>query len=165
MCVGFLPHNWHTAKIFMGDGGALLLGLLMTASALTVTGQIDPASLKRDDLVPAVLPLILPISILLLPLLDFALAVIRRLVAGKSPFAADRLHLHHRLQDFGHGHVGSVLVFYFWSASVSVSCLLLFLTDIFWVIVFAVSSISLSLLYTIWPEIVRIRSRRKTANV
>lgn len=165
MCVGFLPHNWHTAKIFMGDGGALLLGLLMTASALTVTGQIDPASLKRDDLVPAVLPLILPISILLLPLLDFALAVIRRLVAGKSPFSADRQHLHHRLQDFGHGHVGSVLVFYFWSASVSVSCLLLFLTDIFWVIVFAVVSISLSFLYTIWPEIVRIRSRRKSAHV
>jgi len=165
MCVGFLPHNWHTAKIFMGDGGALLLGLLMTASALTVTGQIDPASLKRDDLVPAVLPLILPISILLLPLLDFALAVVRRLAAGKSPFAADRLHLHHKLQDFGHGHVGSVLVFYFWSASVSVSCLLLFLTDFVWVAIFAVSSISLSLLYTLWPAIIRFRSRKKLANV
>jgi UDP-GlcNAc:undecaprenyl-phosphate GlcNAc-1-phosphate transferase len=137
----------------------------MTASALTVTGQIDPASLNRDDLVPAVLPLILPISILLLPLLDFALAVVRRLAAGKSPFAADRLHLHHKLQDFGHGHVGSVLVFYFWSASVSVSCLLLFLTDIVWVIAFAVASISLSLLYTLWPAINRVQSRRKKAHV
>ncbi|MFM1846222.1 MAG: hypothetical protein RIS19_695 [Actinomycetota bacterium] len=165
MCIGFLPHNWHTAKIFMGDGGALLLGLLMTASALTVTGQIDPASLKRDDLVPAILPLILPISILLLPLLDFALAVVRRLAAGKSPFAADRLHLHHKLQDFGHGHVGSVLVFYFWSASISVSCLLLFLTDIVWVAVFAISSISMSLLYTLWPALIRFRSRKKPVNV
>jgi UDP-GlcNAc:undecaprenyl-phosphate GlcNAc-1-phosphate transferase len=165
MCAGFLPHNWHTAKIFMGDGGALLLGLLMTASALTVTGQIDPASLKRDDLVPAVLPLILPISILLLPLLDFALAVVRRLAAGKSPFSADRLHLHHKLQDFGHGHVGSVLVFYFWSASVAVSCLLLFLTDIVWVVLFATLSISASFLYTLWPEITRIRNRRKKQNV
>jgi UDP-GlcNAc:undecaprenyl-phosphate GlcNAc-1-phosphate transferase len=137
----------------------------MTASALTVTGQIDPASLKRDDLVPAVLPLILPISILLLPLLDFALAVVRRVAAGKSPFAADRLHLHHKLQDFGHGHIGSVLVFYFWSASVSVSCLLLFLTDIQWVVLFAVSSISLSLLYTIWPAITRYQSRRKKSHV
>lgn len=165
MCVGFLPHNWHTAKIFMGDGGALLLGLLMTASALTVTGQIDPASMKRDDLVPAILPLILPISILLLPLLDFALAVVRRLAAGKSPFAADRLHLHHKLQDFGHGHIGSVLVFYFWSASVSMSCLLLFLTDFIWVVVFATSSISLSLLYTVWPAIIRFQSGKKVANV
>jgi UDP-GlcNAc:undecaprenyl-phosphate GlcNAc-1-phosphate transferase len=159
MCVGFLPHNWHVAKIFMGDGGALLLGLLMTTSALTVTGQIDPASLKRDDLVPAILPLILPISILILPLLDFVLAVLRRVSAGKSPFAADRKHLHHRLQDFGHSHLGSVLVFYFWSASVSVSCLLLFLTNILWVIVFAVLSISASLLYTVWPAIIKTRKR------
>jgi UDP-GlcNAc:undecaprenyl-phosphate GlcNAc-1-phosphate transferase len=163
MCVGFLPHNWHVAKIFMGDGGALLLGLLMTTSALTVTGQIDPASLKRDDLVPAILPLILPISILVLPLLDFALAVVRRVSAGKSPFAADRKHLHHRLQDFGHSHLGSVLVFYFWSASVSVSCLLLFLTNIVWVVLFAVLSISASLLFTVWPAV--IKARKKVQNV
>ena len=163
MCVGFLPHNWHVAKIFMGDGGALLLGLLMTTSALTVTGQIDPASLKRDDLVPAILPLILPISILVLPLLDFALAVVRRVSAGKSPFAADRKHLHHRLQDFGHSHLGSVLVFYFWSASVSVSCLLLFLTNIVWVVVFAVLSLSASLLFTVWPAV--IKARKKVQNV
>jgi len=159
MCVGFLPHNWHVAKIFMGDGGALLLGLLMTTSALTVTGQIDPASLKRDDLVPAILPLILPISILVLPLLDFALAVVRRVSAGKSPFAADRKHLHHRLQDFGHSHLGSVLVFYFWSASVSVSALLLFLTNIVWVAVFSVLSISASLLFTIWPAVIKARKK------
>jgi UDP-GlcNAc:undecaprenyl-phosphate GlcNAc-1-phosphate transferase len=159
MCIGFLPHNWHVAKIFMGDGGALLLGLLMTTSALTVTGQIDPASLNRDDLVPAVLPLILPISILVLPLLDFALAVLRRVSAGKSPFAADKKHLHHRLQDFGHTHLGSVLVFYFWSASVSVSCLLLFLTNIVWVAVFAVISITASLLYTVWPAIIKTRKQ------
>jgi UDP-GlcNAc:undecaprenyl-phosphate GlcNAc-1-phosphate transferase len=103
--------------------------------------------------------LILPISILILPLLDFVLAVLRRVSAGKSPFAADRKHLHHRLQDFGHSHLGSVLVFYFWSASVSVSCLLLFLTNILWVIVFAVLSISASLLYTVWPAIIKTRKR------
>jgi UDP-GlcNAc:undecaprenyl-phosphate GlcNAc-1-phosphate transferase len=165
MCLGFLPHNWHVAKIFMGDGGALLLGLLMTTSALTVTGQIDPASLNRNDLVPAVLPLILPISILILPLLDFVLAVVRRLAAGKSPFSADRLHLHHRLQDFGHSHLGSVLVFYFWSASVSVSCLLLFLTNIGWVVVFAVISLSASLVYTAWPAVKKYQARRAASHV
>lgn len=165
MCLGFLPHNWHTAKIFMGDGGALLLGLLMTTSALTVTGQIDPAALNRNDLVPAVLPLILPISILILPLLDFVLAVLRRLAAGKSPFAADRLHLHHRLQDFGHSHLGSVLVFYLWSASVSVSCLMLFLTDLVWVVLFAIVSLSASLAYTVWPAVKKISKRKAQANV
>lgn len=165
MCAGFLPHNWHRAKIFMGDSGAMLLGLLMTTSALTVTGQIDPASLNRDDLVPAVLPIILPISILVLPLLDFVLAVVRRIAAGKSPFAADRKHLHHRLQDFGHSHLGSVLVFYFWSISVSVSCLLLFLTDIGWVILFSTIAISASLTYTAWPAVIKFRNRRSTLGV
>jgi UDP-GlcNAc:undecaprenyl-phosphate GlcNAc-1-phosphate transferase len=101
----------------------------------------------------------------LLPLLDFALAVVRRLAAGKSPFSADRLHLHHKLQDFGHSHIGSVLVFYFWSAAVSVSCLLLFLTDFVWVVVFATVSLSCSLLYTLWPELKRIQARKQRQNV
>ena len=165
MCIGFLPHNWHVAKIFMGDGGALLLGLLMTTSALTVTGQIDPASLNRSDLVPAILPIILPISILVLPLLDFALAVLRRLAAGKSPFAADRKHLHHRLQDFGHSHLGSVLVFYLWSGSISVSCLMLFLTDLVWVVLFASVSVGASLLYTFWPAIKKLRKEKVPSRV
>jgi UDP-GlcNAc:undecaprenyl-phosphate GlcNAc-1-phosphate transferase len=155
MCVGFLPHNWRPAKIFMGDSGAMLLGLLMATSALTVTGQIDPHMVGRDDLLPAFIPLILPLAILILPLLDFSLAVIRRLRAGKSPFAADRQHLHHRLQDLGHGHVGSVLVFYIWTALISVSCLLFF----FWpweaILLFDLIGIVLAATYTVWPIIRR----------
>ena len=122
MCVGFLPLNWRPAKIFMGDSGAMLLGLLMATSALTVTGQIDPHMAGKEDLLPAFIPLILPLAILVLPLLDFTLAVLRRLRAGKSPFAADRQHIHHRLQDLGHSHVGSVFVFYIWTALISLSC-------------------------------------------
>jgi UDP-GlcNAc:undecaprenyl-phosphate GlcNAc-1-phosphate transferase len=109
--------------------------------------------------------LILPISILILPLLDFALAVLRRLAAGKSPFAADRKHLHHRLQDFGHSHLSSVLVFYLWSASVSVSCLMLFLTEIVWVIIFATISVTISLLYTFRPALVKFQKRKAVSNV
>jgi len=160
MCVGFLPHNWRPAKIFMGDSGAMLLGLLMATSALTVTGQIDPHMVGQDDLLPAFIPLILPLAILILPLLDFSLAVLRRLRAGKSPFAADRQHLHHRLQDLGHGHVGSVLVFYFWTALISVSCLLFF----FWtweaILAFDVIGVILATSYTVWP-IVRKRQKAK----
>jgi len=153
VCLGFLPFNWRPAKIFMGDSGALLLGLLMSTSALTVTGQVDPAVTTRTTLVPAFIPLILPLIILILPLLDFTLAVLRRLRAGKSPFSADRKHLHHRLQDFGHTHLGSVLVFYSWTALISVSCLLLFFVE-FWVVAI-ISSIGLvaALLYTAWPVI------------
>ena len=97
--------------------------------------------------------------------MDFSLAVLRRLAAGKSPFAADRKHLHHRLQDFGHSHLGSVLVFYLWSATVSVSCLMLFLTDLIWVILFAVASVSVSLLYTFWPAVVKSRKGKVVAHV
>ena len=157
VCVGFLPFNWHRARIFMGDGGALLLGLLMSASALTVTGQIDPSITTNADAVPAFLPLILPLAILVLPLLDFTLAVLRRLRAGKSPFAADRKHIHHRLQDFGHSHLGSVLVFYVWTAVISISCLLFFLIPAENVGLFFFPSAIAAMAYTVWPVVVTPR--------
>jgi UDP-GlcNAc:undecaprenyl-phosphate GlcNAc-1-phosphate transferase len=122
-CLGFLPLNFHPAKLFMGDAGALLVGLLMAASAVSVTGSVDPQSLGGRQLLPAFIPILLPAAVLTLPLLDFALAVIRRLLAGKSPFAADRKHLHHRLMDMGHSHLQTVLVFYSWTAVVAVGCL------------------------------------------
>jgi UDP-GlcNAc:undecaprenyl-phosphate GlcNAc-1-phosphate transferase len=155
MCVGFLPHNWRPAKIFMGDSGAMLLGLLMATSALTVTGQIDPHTAGQDDLIPAFLPLIVPVAILLLPVLDLALAVVRRLRAGKSPFSADRKHLHHRLQDLGHSHVGSVVVFYVWTALISVACLLFFFWTWPWILLFLVVGAGLASVYTLWPLIAK----------
>ena len=151
MCIGFLPHNWRPAKIFMGDSGAMLLGLLMATSALTVTGQIDPHTAGKDDLVPAFIPLILPLAILVLPLLDFTMAVLRRLRAGKSPFAADRQHIHHRLQDLGHSHVGSVLVFYIWTALISLSCLLFFFWSWQFIAIFILVGGAAATVFTIWP--------------
>lgn len=155
MCLGFLPHNWRPAKIFMGDSGALLLGLLMTTSALSVTGQLDPAFIAQSNLMPAFLPMILPLAILVLPLLDFTLAVLRRLRAGKSPFAADRMHIHHRLQDFGHGHLGSVIVFYIWTSVISITCLLLFLATTEIAIAFGIIGFVAALIYTAWPVIAK----------
>jgi UDP-GlcNAc:undecaprenyl-phosphate GlcNAc-1-phosphate transferase len=122
-CLGFLPLNFHPAKLFMGDAGALLVGLLMAASAISVTGGVDPETWGGRTLLPAFIPILLPFAILVVPLLDFALAVFRRLRAGKSPFAADRLHLHHRLMDMGHTHLQSVLIFYGWTAVVAFGCL------------------------------------------
>jgi UDP-GlcNAc:undecaprenyl-phosphate GlcNAc-1-phosphate transferase len=165
MCAGFLPYNWHRAKIFMGDSGAMLLGMLMAVSALTVTGQVDPHVAAKDDFLPAFIPLILPLAILILPLLDFTLAVLRRLRAGKSPFAADRQHLHHRLQDFGHTHLGSVLVFYVWTALISLTCLMFFFLPGWGVWIFAIIGLAGASVYTVWPVIKRRSSIQESSNV
>jgi UDP-GlcNAc:undecaprenyl-phosphate GlcNAc-1-phosphate transferase len=127
-CLGFLPLNFHPAKLFMGDAGALLTGLLMAASAILVTGQVNSDFATGPDqftaaLVPAFIPILLPFAVLVVPLLDFGLAVTRRLRAGKSPFTADRKHLHHRLLDMGHSHMHAVLIFYGWTLVVSLGCL------------------------------------------
>jgi UDP-GlcNAc:undecaprenyl-phosphate GlcNAc-1-phosphate transferase len=131
-CAGFFPINWHPAKMFMGDAGALLVGLLMATSAIAVTGQVDPAVLSNQDLFPAFIPILLPFAVLIIPLLDFGLAVVRRVVAGKSPFSADRKHLHHRLLDMGHSQLHAVLIFYGWTAVISVGCLLFFVVESPW---------------------------------
>ncbi len=160
MCVGFLPLNWRPAKIFMGDSGAMLLGLLMATSALTVTGQIDPHMAGKEDLLPAFIPLILPLAILVLPLLDFTLAVLRRLRAGKSPFAADRQHIHHRLQDLGHSHVGSVFVFYIWTALISLSCLMFFFLPLQGILVFVILGTIAASTFTLWPIVQKRRGAK-----
>lgn len=126
VCVGFLPFNWHHAKMFMGDTGALLIGLLMAVSTISVTGQLNPAALDQKVVLAGYIPIILPIAVLAVPIADFTLAVVRRVQAGKSPFSADRKHLHHRLLDMGHSHVQAVSIFYLWTAVISLACLLVF---------------------------------------
>jgi len=142
----------------------MLLGMLMSVSALTVTGQVDPHVASKDDFLPAFIPLILPLAILILPLLDFTLAVLRRLRAGKSPFAADRQHIHHRLQDFGHTHLGSVLVFYVWTALISVTCLLFFFMPAWMVWIFASLGLVGASAYTLWPVITRHSLKESSSN-
>jgi UDP-GlcNAc:undecaprenyl-phosphate/decaprenyl-phosphate GlcNAc-1-phosphate transferase len=138
-CLGFLPLNWHPAKLFMGDAGALLVGLLMATSAISVTSNIDPLSMHSGKLLaPAFIPILLPLAILVVPLIDFMLAVVRRLRAGKSPFTADRKHLHHRLLDMGHSHLHAVLIFYAWSGVIAVGGLLLMVIPVVWAFAFVV---------------------------
>lgn len=151
-CVGFLPLNWHPARLFMGDAGALLVGLLMATAAISVTGQVDVASLQyTKQLAPAFIPILLPLAILIVPLLDFALAVLRRLRAGKSPFAADRKHLHHRLLDIGHSQFHAVLIFYGWTAVISVGCLLFMFVQAVWAITFIVIGLAVCAAFTLAP--------------
>ncbi|MEO7123135.1 MAG: MraY family glycosyltransferase [Lacisediminihabitans sp.] len=151
-CVGFLQLNWHPARLFMGDAGALLVGLLMATSAISVTGQVDIASLQfTKQLAPAFIPILLPLAILLVPLLDFGLAVLRRLRAGKSPFTADRKHLHHRLLDMGHSHFHAVLIFYGWTAVVSVGCLLFLFVQAVWALTIMAIGFVVCTWFTIAP--------------
>lgn len=158
-CVGFLPLNWHPAKLFMGDAGSLLVGLLMATSAISVTGQIDPNSMQSGRLLaPALIPIILPIAILIVPLLDFMLAVTRRLSAGKSPFAADRKHLHHRLLDMGHTHFQSVLIIYGWTAVLSVGCLLFLFLPTGWVFLILAAGVVVCAWVTFAPTVLRKKS-------
>lgn len=139
-----------------------MLGLMMAASAIAVTGSIDPATVTSSDLLPALIPLVLPVFILLLPLLDLLLAVVRRLRRGKSPFAADSEHLHHQLQGLGHSHRGAVLVFYHWTTLVSVSMLLFFWLEPAIVIIVFGAWMILALIHTYSPAFKRVtKSRRK----
>lgn len=116
LCIGFLPHNYHPAKIFMGDSGAMFLGLLLSASAITLTGQIDVNALANSNSRSTFVPLILPFTVLAIPLLDLGMAVVRRLRARRSPFAADREHLHHRLLRMGNSQREVAIIMYLWTA-------------------------------------------------
>jgi UDP-GlcNAc:undecaprenyl-phosphate GlcNAc-1-phosphate transferase len=120
-CIGFLPHNFFPARMFMGDSGAMLLGLLLATSTVSLTGQIDTSQLQDGSggLLPTILPLVLPLAILALPFLDVMLAFIRRTYAGRWWFVADKQHLHHRLLERGHSQRRAVLLMYVWSALVS----------------------------------------------
>ncbi|EMF54288.1 MraY family glycosyltransferase [Streptomyces bottropensis] len=128
MCLGFLPHNMHPARIFMGDSGSMMIGLVLAAGAISITGQVDPDILglynisERStvySMVPVYIPLLMPLTIIAIPAADLILAIVRRTWRGQSPFAADRGHLHHRLLEVGHSHSRAVLIMYFWSAVIA----------------------------------------------
>ena len=116
ICVGFLPHNFYPAKIFMGDSGAMLLGLLLSAAAITLTGQIDINAISDQSSRSTLVPLLLPFTVLAIPLLDLGMAIVRRLRAGRSPFSADREHLHHRLLQMGNSQRQVTVIMYLWTA-------------------------------------------------
>ncbi len=124
-CAGFLPHNFHPARLFMGDSGSMLIGLVLSASALTLTTQFsgteisEGASGSQASLLPTLLPVLLPVSILIVPMADLALAVVRRTRAGRSPFAPDKQHLHHRLLEIGHSQRRAVFIMWMWAALVA----------------------------------------------
>ena len=113
-CLGFLPHNFHPAKIFMGDSGSMLVGLMLAAASTTAAGPISQSAYGVRDVFPLLSPFLLVVAVMFVPALDMLLAIVRRTRAGRSPFSPDKMHLHHRLLQIGHSHRRVVLVIYLW---------------------------------------------------
>ncbi|MFI8568857.1 glycosyltransferase family 4 protein [Rhodococcus sp. NPDC078407] len=113
-CLGFLPHNFQPARIFMGDSGSMLIGLTLATISTSASGRIPLTAYGPRDLLGLLSPLLLVGAVMLIPILDLLLAVIRRTRAGRSPFSPDKMHLHHRLLQIGHSHRRVVLVIYLW---------------------------------------------------
>ena len=119
VCAGFLWFNFHPSSIMMG-GGAETMGLVLAAAGIIVTGKIDPSLLGRQQMIVSALPLILPLSVIFMPVLDLVVTSIRRMRRGKSPFVADRSHFHDRLLVAGHSHRGVVAILWMWTAIVCI---------------------------------------------
>ncbi|MDQ4131967.1 MAG: undecaprenyl/decaprenyl-phosphate alpha-N-acetylglucosaminyl 1-phosphate transferase [Actinomycetota bacterium] len=117
LCVGFLPHNFNPAKVFMGDGGSLLLGLLMAAATISIGGRTADQFSGQTYFFFA--PLLIPFIILGVPIVDTGFAIVRRAVRGASLAAPDKEHLHHRLMRLGHGPRRSVVILWAWTAVLS----------------------------------------------
>ncbi|MBA2774555.1 MAG: undecaprenyl/decaprenyl-phosphate alpha-N-acetylglucosaminyl 1-phosphate transferase [Nocardioidaceae bacterium] len=137
-CFGFLPHNFFPARMFMGDSGALLIGFMLACSAISLTGQYPTSRIAEGafgataSLLPALLPLILPFAVLVVPFVDMLLAIVRRTRAGRSPFSPDKGHLHHRLLEIGHSQRRAVLVMYLWAGLVAFGVVVMSLFSGWW---------------------------------
>ncbi|MFM9035846.1 MAG: glycosyltransferase family 4 protein [Mycobacterium sp.] len=113
-CLGFLPHNFHPARIFMGDSGSMLIGLMLAAASTTAAGPISQSAYGARDVFGLLSPFLLVVAVVFVPALDMLLAIVRRTRAGRSPFSPDKMHLHHRLLQIGHSHRRAVLLIYLW---------------------------------------------------
>ncbi len=100
-CVGFMPYNLNPATIFMGDTGSTFLGFML--ATLSIQGLFK---------MYALISFAVPFLILGLPIFDTAFAMIRRILSGRSPFSADRGHVHHRLIDMGFNQKQAVAILY-----------------------------------------------------
>lgn len=156
--LGFLRHNFHPARIFMGDSGSMVLGLVLGAATVAGVGSqgVDPALPGSPSLVfLQYVPLLIPLSVIALPLLDAALAIIRRARRRRSVFQADKEHLHHRLMDLGHGHRQAVIVMYVWSALAAGAGLAFSFLDSSEVIFALPIVVSALVVYTLFPVLTK----------
>ncbi|GAB2638762.1 UDP-N-acetylglucosamine--decaprenyl-phosphate N-acetylglucosaminephosphotransferase [Gordonia jinhuaensis] len=120
-CLGFLPHNFQPARIFMGDSGSMLIGLMLAAAATSASGRIAVNAYGPADVFTLLSPLILVAGVMFIPMLDMLMAIVRRTRAGVGFSTPDKMHLHHRLLGLGHSHRHTVLLIYLWVAVLAFS--------------------------------------------
>ncbi|MFN2542971.1 MAG: glycosyltransferase family 4 protein [Actinomycetota bacterium] len=120
--VGFLPWNFNPARIFMGDSGSMLLGVLLAVATISGVGRTATKP-SGGDLAAFAMPVIIPLIVLALPFVDVMFAIVRRMRRGRPVTAPDKEHIHHRLMDIGHSHRQAVLLMYLWSALISAAAL------------------------------------------
>ncbi len=128
-CLGFLPHNFNPSRIFMGDSGSMLIGLLLAAATTSASGRMSNVGVGGTDFVALFAPLLVLAAVGFVPLLDLLLAVVRRTRKGRSPFSPDKMHLHHRMLEIGHSHRRAVLLIYLWASVVAFGAVALALID------------------------------------
>lgn len=128
-CLGFLPHNFQPARIFMGDSGSMMIGLMLAAASTSASGKIPYQAFSGSDTLALLSPLLVVTAVLFVPLLDLMMAVVRRTRRGQSPFAADKMHLHHRLLEIGHSQRRAVLLIYLWAGLLAFGTVSLTLFD------------------------------------
>jgi UDP-GlcNAc:undecaprenyl-phosphate GlcNAc-1-phosphate transferase len=164
--IGFLPYNFHPARIFMGDSGSLLLGLILAAATVSGVGRTDVPT--NPDLAALAIPVMIPLLVLAVPFTDVVLAVIRRLRRGRAVFRPDKQHIHHRLLEIGHSHRTAVLLMYLWSLLLTGSALAItFVRSRTLALVFLVG-VAIILVGTAVPRVIlggaRTRNRPSTAS-
>lgn len=120
-CLGFLPHNFSPATLFMGETGVLAIGLILSVAAIAVTGDVQGLEARRFRNIPAYMPMLLPMVIVFLPVLDLILSVLRRLANKRSPFSPDSKHIHHRMLAQGHSVRRAVVLLYLWAGSIAIT--------------------------------------------
>ncbi|MGH2751729.1 MAG: glycosyltransferase family 4 protein [Actinomycetota bacterium] len=165
--LGFLRHNFHPAKIFMGDSGSMLLGLVLggaTVAGIGAQGVGVPnvAGSPTSQVFLAYFPLFIPLAVIAIPLIDALFAIIRRARRRKSVWHADKEHLHHRLMDLGHGHRQAVIVMYIWSALAAGAGLAFSFLDRSEVIFALPIAVAAIVLYTIFPVLTKAIQDRTT---
>jgi UDP-GlcNAc:undecaprenyl-phosphate/decaprenyl-phosphate GlcNAc-1-phosphate transferase len=162
ICVGFLPWNFHPARIFMGDSGSMLLGMLLTIATISGVGR-NPYPPSGGDLAAIAGTVLVPLLVLAVPFLDVALAVGRRTWRGQGLGHADKEHIHHRLMVIGHSHRAAVLLMYLWSALISGSALAVGLIDGRLAVGAIILGAIVLFLVTALPRLVRPRATAEAA--
>jgi UDP-GlcNAc:undecaprenyl-phosphate GlcNAc-1-phosphate transferase len=158
-----LPHNFSPARIFMGDSGSMLIGLVLAAVSTSASGRIPLQGYGPRDIVGLLSPLLLVGAVMFIPVLDLLLAIVRRVRAGVSFSTPDKMHLHHRLLQIGHSQRRVVLVIYLWVGILAFGAVGTSVMDRRVVVLMMAAGLLFALVVTAVPGLWRRQARRDAA--